>query len=94
MEHMRVRQLNGHGECCICFELIANHNVVILDCLHKFHATCLHAWFRCSHNIVCPICQTGNKIIVEVLPAAVKKKRGGTFKPRVKRARKKCCVLL
>jgi hypothetical protein len=42
--------------CPICLDIIKDNNIIILDCKHKFHASCIfnslyHKKYRC------PICR-------------------------------------
>ena len=53
--------LNSENEndCTICFDTMNNTKVVQLNCLHKFHESCLKEWWdsdRGNKQKNCPIC--------------------------------------
>lgn len=51
-------------ECIICFYPLIDKNISILDCLHRFHSSCLDKWFEHpTSDKVCPLCRTGRYII-------------------------------
>ena len=43
-------------ECCICFELIEKKNLIITDCNHIFHLSCLLKNLIKSN--LCPLCRS------------------------------------
>lgn len=49
-------------ECVICKRTLSeNEEVVLTDCIHKFHYDCLDEWVK--HNPSCPICREPIQII-------------------------------
>ena len=56
------------NKCCICYKNIGKQNVIITNCNHTFHSTCLLKWT--NKNKSCPLCRnnlydednTNNKI--------------------------------
>ena len=51
---------NTQSTCSICFEpLQSPKNVILTDCGHCFHCTCLFKYYRIKgYDIVCPLCRT------------------------------------
>lgn len=48
---------NNTQECCICMnEYIINDEIIVLDCKHNFHATCIKTWLRKKNS--CAICRS------------------------------------
>lgn len=46
-----------YNVCPICMEnFVDNDEVVVLDCAHVFHGSCIHEWGHYKGN--CPICRT------------------------------------
>lgn len=44
-------------ECPICLEPLDDRaQIGVIPCVHKFHKTCIKAWFR--QNPKCPVCRT------------------------------------
>ena len=54
-----------NDQCVICMECMeSNHNLVTLDCGHKFHSSCLEKWVCLDNNFdpyedfkSCPCCR-------------------------------------
>lgn len=47
------------NECTICFETMNNTDVIQLNCLHKYHESCLKNWWKSgvgNNQNNCPIC--------------------------------------
>lgn len=42
--------------CPICLSEMKNNNTIILDCCHKFHASCIFKSLA-SKNFKCPLCR-------------------------------------
>lgn len=49
------------SECHICLEKKNKKDLIILTCMHSFHASCLYDWFE-KENI-CPICMSKKNIL-------------------------------
>lgn len=49
-------------ECPICFEILNENNIIILDCCNKTsHISCLVNWYKNNpHNKTCFICNREN----------------------------------
>ena len=49
-------------ECPICFEILNDNNIIILDCCNKTcHINCLITWYKNNiHNKTCFICNREN----------------------------------
>ena len=48
--------------CCICFNSLANRNIVHLKCTHEFHLTCILKLIAVGNSTQCPLCRT--KIVI------------------------------
>ena len=48
--------------CCICFNSLANRNIVHLKCTHEFHLTCIFKLIAVGNSTQCPLCRT--KIVI------------------------------
>ena len=63
----------GEGvECVICQEAFAGDQQpchTLEECGHKFHTTCLIAWFRRGNNGLCPLCRAGPQVPAEPVEA-------------------------
>jgi hypothetical protein len=45
-----------YKNCSICFEdFVSNDKVMLTECKHLFHTTCMENWFKQKMN--CPICR-------------------------------------
>ena len=49
-------------ECPICFEILNQNNIILLDCCNKTcHSSCLVTWYKNNtHNKTCFICNREN----------------------------------
>jgi hypothetical protein len=45
-------------ECSICLEPMSDKDSEFLECVHRFHTTCLNQWLEISDQ--CPICRTNH----------------------------------
>lgn len=45
-------------ECAICLEqYIEDDLVIVLQCDHRYHPTCIETWSRTGSTCVCPLCR-------------------------------------
>ena len=49
-------------ECVICLEDL-KENIVILNCKHRYHYSCLQRWFIKKKSLSCPMCRGESEII-------------------------------
>ena len=52
-------------ECVICLEDL-KENIVILNCKHIYHYSCIQQWFFKKKRLSCPMCR-GESEIVNIL---------------------------
>lgn len=43
--------------CPICLDPLKSHNIIILNCSHKFHASCIFKSLSSSSRKRCPLCR-------------------------------------
>ena len=43
--------------CSICLESFDDKNIIILECSHQFHASCIFQTLSTNHNR-CPLCRS------------------------------------
>ena len=53
------KQQSIENECPICYEILTNKNVCVLECYHKFHLSCVLNLYKTdnSYNNKCPLCR-------------------------------------
>ena len=45
----------SNNECIICLDNMSiNEKIIMIDCGHKYHKTCLLDWFQ--KKKICPVC--------------------------------------
>ena len=49
-------EFNNDNICPICLEDMDIHNIIVLDCYHKFHANCIFNSMA-NNNSTCPMCR-------------------------------------
>lgn len=54
-----------YSECVICLDpVILGEDSAVMDCLHCFHQTCIHAWLKYeATDGRCPVCNVGKQVI-------------------------------
>ena len=52
-------------ECVICLEDL-KENIVILNCKHRYHYSCIQKWFFKIERLSCPMCR-GEAEIINIL---------------------------
>ena len=76
---------NINDECHICLEKKTKKDIIVLSCMHSFHASCLYDWFE--KNDICPICMKKKNIFfTSISKYSCKKKK------QIKE--KQCCIIL
>lgn len=46
----------NENKCSICLDKFKKNNTIILDCYHKFHASCIFKSMAAKH-FKCPLCR-------------------------------------
>lgn len=59
---------NTDDVCCICFDEYTSNEIVIVlpQCHHMYHVSCLQQWFIDKQSNLCPLCNT--EIIIPYVP--------------------------
>ena len=87
-------------ECIICLEDL-KENIVILNCKHRYHYSCIQQWFFKKKSLSCPMCR-GESEIVNILNETHKKGTNMDM-PKIKLRRinssniihnSDCCIIL
>ena len=74
---------NMNDDCHICLEAKDKKDLIILNCGHSFHASCLFEWF--DRNMLCPLCMKKKSILFSTISKYSYDKN--------KTTKKQCCVI-
>jgi hypothetical protein len=51
-------QYNLENDCPICCELLSKETIIVLDCGHYYHKTCMSKWIKLTNKCAsCPTCR-------------------------------------